>query len=777
MAKVQDPELGWVSERTFPSAAVDAGLRSTLESFLQRDVLSYYAIENGILTLKRRWIEGQISEEVFRDLPAQERFALSIDLFRLVHSRLETMGQSHGALHARNIIVLETSGFELVDRTFNSVTLAPRAVEQNDPWLWGPCIPKDWSAQDWDLVSLLRTATLLAEEPSAWNKQRKRREVVKLCRRWAERVCAADTPPSFFTAIVEKARDLLDDILTTSFDLPPEPVKEPEKPSSLLETGDAARTSPTLAYGEVEDRPEAQKSRFFLVPRKFRQAFRRNRRAWQICAWLVPLALAVLGLIASVHGTIFGDLRDWRTALWGPTEVERIDISSLMSNSPARDVVYVFALDVSGSLSQKSVLPGEIASFRERISADRLVDAPHREEIARRCGLEASELSQWHLARAQICHYLHSIEDGAYVGLWKFGDVPTQKSASRAEQLELNRRATEEGKRKLLIESLMGSDLIPRRGTLDFENTNFEALFAQLYAEYVASTGFRDKEVRFVIVSDFLHYAGVEDPAQYSLSRQRIEKKLEEFKSAANVTFHLVEVGAQRTNERSILASIEKSTRWDQHVVDSLQREPADPRPDFLYGFLPAERNLVFRYSSDSESVHPIELIWDDGISESDDSDVIVEFRPDEHTVTDHDLSIRVSVSRTDKPCIILEDGVQHRADPRNFQTADLKLKDRQRFVLERPGDWICLQPRSIDKQRVYRYQLVLSCVSDRSRRYVQVVDVRMQRYLPKPAAWVVVISVAVLLLAPLACSLMTLGTFVLERRRVRKDLAQISHR
>jgi hypothetical protein len=226
MARIEHPEFGIVGERIFPVATLDAGLRRSLAELKKRSVICDFQIDNDTLTLWRPWLEGQTIDEYFRERKANERTTLSSQLFRSAQRRLSELGSGHGALHPRNLLDRQSGGLDLVDVVFNSVVMNPHAVSQGDPWLWGPCLPKGWSLEKWDRVSLLRTAALLAQEPSSWVVPRSREEIADLCRLWAENLIGSFTAKPDFISTIEEAVKLLPEIVKAEFELPSFPLED-----------------------------------------------------------------------------------------------------------------------------------------------------------------------------------------------------------------------------------------------------------------------------------------------------------------------------------------------------------------------------------------------------------------------------------------------------------------------------------------------------------------------------------------------------------------------
>jgi hypothetical protein len=225
MPRKMHPEFGTVNERVFPAVALDDQLQTWLEQFKARKLLHDFLVENDTLALWRPWIEGQTPEEFFGGQPSSERITYSHRLFRRVQRKLDEIGYGHGALHPRNIF-LRQGGFELVDAMFNRVRLNPLAVPQDDPWLWGPCVPMGWTLKDWDRVSLLRTAALLAQNPSTWEKPMPIAQAAEMCRRWADELIGSAASSDDFIPVVREAAALLPAIVEAVFELPVFPLEE-----------------------------------------------------------------------------------------------------------------------------------------------------------------------------------------------------------------------------------------------------------------------------------------------------------------------------------------------------------------------------------------------------------------------------------------------------------------------------------------------------------------------------------------------------------------------
>ena len=217
MGRKQHAEYGDVNERAFPLAKLDDRLRAWLEKFKTRKIICDYRIDDDALVLWRPCHGNETADRFFRDrVGSTERMTYSGALFRRVCEKLEAMDSGHGALHPGNIIV-PPGRVDLVDALFNSVLLSPNLVSYSI-WLWRRSLPKGWTLEDWDLVSLLRTAALLSREPASWLEPLSREKAAEICRDWAEKVTTDDSSADFLFKI-RKAVSLLDAIVQPALSL------------------------------------------------------------------------------------------------------------------------------------------------------------------------------------------------------------------------------------------------------------------------------------------------------------------------------------------------------------------------------------------------------------------------------------------------------------------------------------------------------------------------------------------------------------------------------
>ncbi len=218
--KIEHQDSGTVLERRFPGVAPTEELRSYLKRFREQGVISGFRFGTSGLVVQRPRVEGAAPEEFFRDATAKEAIDFSRDLFRLVLKEVKPLheeGSGHGALHPGNIIVAGQSGIRTPDALLNRSCLTPQAIDPPSVWLWGAGVPQGWSLADWDKISLLRTAALLAEGPEAWEGTLQRSEAERICRQWAGKVNATLPGGSDLGEEVLAVTALIDDLGDATF--------------------------------------------------------------------------------------------------------------------------------------------------------------------------------------------------------------------------------------------------------------------------------------------------------------------------------------------------------------------------------------------------------------------------------------------------------------------------------------------------------------------------------------------------------------------------------
>jgi hypothetical protein len=794
MPRIEYPEFGLVNERSFPAAALDAGLRGSLEDFKRWGLIHEYRVENGTLTLWRPWIKGQTQDEFFRWLPNTERINYSHQLFRRVQRKLEEIGCGHGALHPRNIILRQGGGFELVDAIFNRVRLNPLAVMQDDPWLWGPCVPKSWTLKDWDRVSLLRTTTLLAQNPATWEKPIPTEQAAEMCRKWADEFIQSAPAGADVIHVAHEAVALLPALLDATFELPPEapPAKQaelietrkgktregesqeiPGKPYASNETEQRTETSGALAAASPEVRAlPTQENREqiriegamgFSLSERLKKAVHKKRGLRRACRFVMWVAGGIISLVLAFYGGVFAEHnRDFKGILWRPGEAQELKLSQLMTDSrPKREVVYVFALDVSGSLLEERASDGDVIHLQQRMSGRRFNNEVDEEALVENCRISASGLTRWHLARAQACSYLHLIEDGARVGLWKFSRSTQRVSDYKAERFEKSEGNLAVGARRQLVQKLMDSGVEPKPREPEYGTTDFEILLKTMHEKYIEDPVFRNMDLRFVIISDFVHDVSAGDLTVYARSRHNIAQALEKIREAGNATFHLLVIGP-RDRDNSVLGLFKDHLGWDQWREDFFNHPDADSAPDFLYGFVPASRDLVFYYPAGTTVVEPVRLVWDEGMVPngrlSDENfPLLIGLRPDEDEASDDDLAIHVAVRRplitpegqVERPCPRRQakDGGSAAAGP-PLEEKVLRPEKVHEFTIRRSDDYICLRPNSPEKERTYSFKLMFSCAEGHGGKKSYVVDVKFQKYLPELVSVILAVCAVAIILS-----------------------------
>ena len=170
------------------------------------------------------------------------------------------------------------------------------------------------------------------------------------------------------------------------------------------------------------------RQRFGKLSMRFR--LWRQRRMHRFFGNTFMLSLSTLGVVLSIYGSILTDapILNWWSLLWNDREAQEMRLSTVMtpakhaaasgagSNQGTRDL-YVFALDVSGSMVKDELGEAELKAFLEKLGKNGL-------KIPEECRPSPPGLKRWHLARAEICAFLGHVPEGAYASLWRFAAIP-----------------------------------------------------------------------------------------------------------------------------------------------------------------------------------------------------------------------------------------------------------------------------------------------------------------------------------------------------------------
>ena len=478
---------------------------------------------------------------------------------------------------------------------------------------------------------------------------------------------------------------------------------------------------------------------------ELKTVFLKRSRVSRICIEVVTLSIGIIAIIATFYGPPFSDQdRNLWSVLWGPSETQQVKLSDLMTTTkPLREAVYILALDVSGSLLEEKVSSSSVTLFSNRLTADG-VDFPGV------CELGSKGVTRWHLARAQLCCYLHQFEEGSRVGLWKFGRDPALLSESKSHQLERVNNTLEIEARGDLLDLLMSPATVPKPGTPEYDETNFEKLLDRLYEGYIEDPAYEGKDLHFVIVSDFVHDAGAKDHPSFVLSMEKIAEKFEDIGKVDNAIFHLVATGANNSEVNSVMRVVQKAAVWYQYRVDSFERSSSDPMPDFLFNFVPSKGRLVFYNAAFTSRVNSINLIWDEDLPEQDDSRIIVGLMADTYGATNKELPIHVAEGRLNLACPPPKriDTDSDAGILRRLKSKVLKPGDRHEFTIRNSGDHLCVKPLSSNGDGADNFKLTFSRSGKGADRKIYVVDIRFQRFLPKIVSVVLFVCLGVLLIS-----------------------------
>lgn len=199
--------------RRFPGVRLEAGLEADLRAAQQAGFLTGYSEDADGLTVIRRRLQG---EEFGKDYPTifqggtpGDWLTYSSEIFPRIVEALA--GCAHGALHPGNVRHRGRSPL-ILDFVGNRARLggrAERGAEDYAVWLWAPEVFPDWTFGDWDLLSVVRMVTLLAQGPEAWGAPMATADVVTRCRTWLDVLVKAGTGGVDTTGLVTRSEELL----------------------------------------------------------------------------------------------------------------------------------------------------------------------------------------------------------------------------------------------------------------------------------------------------------------------------------------------------------------------------------------------------------------------------------------------------------------------------------------------------------------------------------------------------------------------------------------
>ena len=400
--------------------------------------------------------------------------------------------------------------------------------------------------------------------------------------------------------------------------------------------------------------------------------------------------LAVLSVLLTIHSDIFEQEQHpmWAiltkpiSRLIAPAP-SPVNLSALLTPKPAEDTktqsdsqiappnpLYVFALDVSASMSQRKAQKEEVAEYiKDLQSSKSYVDTPR---IARQCYLTDATASatSFDIARSELCRYINSVPDFSDVALWTFGDnakliVPKE---SRNGNTCIPFKPNDQGghTRTEITDPLSGM-------VAGDKNTDFVSLFDEFYDKYKKDI-VNKREVHFIIVSDFDHdTAGFdyvtsmvgktsEAPDSPPLGRNgisavRIADRLRDLSQNGNQTFHLAVVSGARRAIFSILPIVETLGIYSYRETQLTPYRTAKEF-DFLRAYKESSVPITFYYTAGSFSTSETEIRIDD--EKYKESFVRFTLAVDAQAVTPFPLTIKAlfNSERNRRPDILRLDGV-----------------------------------------------------------------------------------------------------------------------
>ncbi|NJL26693.1 MAG: hypothetical protein HC897_01880 [Thermoanaerobaculia bacterium] len=486
--------------------------------------------------------------------------------------------------------------------------------------------------------------------------------------------------------------------------------------------------------------------RFFYRLRRLEKEQRRETIWWQ----LIAISIAVASIVLSIYGGVIAESQvGFLRILKMPRQPQRINLSTLISTTKPSDEVYIFALDASGSLTKQPVPEEDSRIFLERIRQQREGSA-----MPAGCSIEDIEagtvryLNQWHLARAQLCCYIDSFKDGPRVGILTFGSTVDRIGYSDAVKFQQVTSTLRIPAQDLLKEQIMAASA-PTSSSQNYYNTNFEELLDAFQKRFIENTDYKKMELHFIILSDFEHDIGDRSPLSYEWSMERIAARFSDIGKYGNVMFHLATTRGSHNEIRSVVRVVEETMGWYQHKTERFDKPTVDSGREFFHSFETVDRDLTFFYPAGTSKFQPIHLVWDKGMPGTKNTKIVIGLMNDVYGKADDTAAIHVAEGYPNEPCSQPPEIGQGRvASNTKMQRAVLRFRGRSTFEIERPDDYICLQPLNVDGNKKYGYRLTLSQIGEGASRKTSVLHLNFQPVLPNFAFFTLVGCLVVMVFA-----------------------------
>jgi hypothetical protein len=471
----------------------------------------------------------------------------------------------------------------------------------------------------------------------------------------------------------------------------------------------------------------------------------RRRRMHRFCGATFALSLSTLGVVLSIYGSILTDVavKDWWTLLMKDynLETQELMLSRVMSpmpavvdssNQEAGDLLYVFILDVSGSMIKDRLEESERDAFYAKFDKNGL-------PIPEICRPTSRNVTRWLLARAEICAFLEHVPAGAFASLWTFAGSP-KMAAEEVKFVKEDRRIARVEEFRAILE---GPKFNPEKGE-DLQNTDFEALLTRLHEVYIRAEKNDWREIHFFIVSDFEHDIGKKNA--YDFSVERIAEKFSDIGKVGNTMFHLDVIGDPRHQVNSIVRVAESTVEWFQCRVHSVEGGQATGH-DFFNTFDQSAEKLTFYYVGNTTRVVPVKL-WANERSDHG-AQVVLGLMRDLQQSDSANLAMQISTAWNEVECIAPRNPGLIRWTPFDeSRRPEILRPGTNRLVkVERQNDYICLQPDSVSDNGA-KYKLTIARVAGRQDRRTYTVDIEFRKVLPKFAALTILSSLGALIVS-----------------------------
>jgi len=280
--------------------------------------------------------------------------------------------------------------------------------------------------------------------------------------------------------------------------------------------------------------------------------------------------------------------------------------------------LYVFALDVSGSMMKQEVSQKALNEYREKVNSIKPLTGS-QDALPCFSKDEKTPLTNFPFARAELCRYIKQAPEGSRVALWKFSSAPDRHYPAPGDSNSKWKIFEPDPEGGHVRDIFLAKIPLIEPTTRD---TDFVNLFEQMYKTFEEDIQKQEVEVHFTIISDFMHDAGalkgifkdsVDDSvlaSDNSASAMKITESLRKLVKKGK-TFHLIEVkGAQHTVCK-VLPIVADTLEVFTYRTTQLFPEDTGKDFDFLRPTEEGRGDITFFYSPGNFQAHPVEIKFD----------------------------------------------------------------------------------------------------------------------------------------------------------------------